>query len=267
MNSPTKERLASQASIYVDNANCKTFTQQEPSRIENIPHVLPKFVLPPITTGRIIENMGNRQDFTNHTRKNEINNIDLLKQISSNFSTDGGPFVLLPLSMLKYYLKPGVLSGTICGNNSESQTRSSYSEQSTTDDDNDSIISEETTNSLEDQMDTSQYNGPFSRNPKRYSPSLDHDPNRDENTRRREKIQKRNRNTKKSVRPKSSVLNRRRGHENLSTLSNKRQEDDSDLSAFCKVCGDKASTHVHYGGRSCASCRAFFRRSVEAKAR
>ena len=31
----------------------------------------------------------------------------------------------------------------------------------------------------------------------------------------------------------------------------------------CKVCGDKVSKHVHYGGRSCNSCRAFFRRSVE----
>ena len=30
----------------------------------------------------------------------------------------------------------------------------------------------------------------------------------------------------------------------------------------CQVCGDIASTHVHYGGRSCQSCRAFFRRSV-----
>ena len=30
----------------------------------------------------------------------------------------------------------------------------------------------------------------------------------------------------------------------------------------CQVCGNIASTHVHYGGRSCQSCRAFFRRSV-----
>ena len=32
----------------------------------------------------------------------------------------------------------------------------------------------------------------------------------------------------------------------------------------CEVCGDKASNHLHYGGRSCHSCRAFFRRTVEA---
>ena len=32
--------------------------------------------------------------------------------------------------------------------------------------------------------------------------------------------------------------------------------------ADCKICGDKASKYCHYGGSSCQSCRAFFRRSV-----
>ena len=31
---------------------------------------------------------------------------------------------------------------------------------------------------------------------------------------------------------------------------------------LCPICGDTASSHMHYGGRSCTSCRAFFRRSV-----
>ena len=31
----------------------------------------------------------------------------------------------------------------------------------------------------------------------------------------------------------------------------------------CRVCGDEASKFIHYGGRSCQSCRAFFRRTVE----
>ena len=35
----------------------------------------------------------------------------------------------------------------------------------------------------------------------------------------------------------------------------------------CPVCGDTASSHIHYGGRSCASCRAFFRRSVVKQSR
>ena len=30
----------------------------------------------------------------------------------------------------------------------------------------------------------------------------------------------------------------------------------------CKVCGDLASDYSHYGGKSCYSCRIFFKRSV-----
>lgn len=32
---------------------------------------------------------------------------------------------------------------------------------------------------------------------------------------------------------------------------------------ICQICGNDAGRHIHYGGRSCASCRAFFRRSVQ----
>ena len=31
---------------------------------------------------------------------------------------------------------------------------------------------------------------------------------------------------------------------------------------LCEVCGDLAGRHIYYGGRSCMSCRQFFRRSV-----
>ena len=37
---------------------------------------------------------------------------------------------------------------------------------------------------------------------------------------------------------------------------------EQNFDSLCPACNDKASTHVHYGGRSCHSCRAFFRRSV-----
>ena len=33
-------------------------------------------------------------------------------------------------------------------------------------------------------------------------------------------------------------------------------------STLCLVCGEKAGKHTYYGGKSCQSCRAFFRRSV-----
>ena len=35
--------------------------------------------------------------------------------------------------------------------------------------------------------------------------------------------------------------------------------------AACRVCGEKAGKHNYYGGRACASCRAFFRRAVQSK--
>ena len=38
---------------------------------------------------------------------------------------------------------------------------------------------------------------------------------------------------------------------------------ESEASEPCKVCGEMASKFMHYGGRSCQSCRAFFRRTVE----
>ena len=31
----------------------------------------------------------------------------------------------------------------------------------------------------------------------------------------------------------------------------------------CKVCGEAAARHVHYGATTCFSCRAFFRRSIQ----
>ena len=35
------------------------------------------------------------------------------------------------------------------------------------------------------------------------------------------------------------------------------------LSERCRVCGDGAVNHLHYGVVTCFSCRVFFRRAVE----
>lgn len=44
--------------------------------------------------------------------------------------------------------------------------------------------------------------------------------------------------------------------------SSKPAENGNTMIEICKACGDTASSYVHYGGRSCQSCRAFFRRSI-----
>ena len=31
----------------------------------------------------------------------------------------------------------------------------------------------------------------------------------------------------------------------------------------CQICGDSAAIHIHYGAKTCFSCRSFFRRSIQ----
>ena len=50
--------------------------------------------------------------------------------------------------------------------------------------------------------------------------------------------------------------------ENIGSPKRKQVEQEWESSKLCGVCGDKASKFIHYGGRSCQSCRAFFRRTV-----
>ncbi|XP_023334818.1 oxysterols receptor LXR-alpha [Eurytemora carolleeae] len=46
----------------------------------------------------------------------------------------------------------------------------------------------------------------------------------------------------------------------------RKDENDDDIFRACKVCGEEAGRHSYYGGQVCASCRAFFRRSVNSGA-
>ena len=50
--------------------------------------------------------------------------------------------------------------------------------------------------------------------------------------------------------------------EQLHTSSEEIGDDDEHDGKHCLVCGDIAGKHIYYGGISCGSCRAFFRRAV-----
>ena len=56
--------------------------------------------------------------------------------------------------------------------------------------------------------------------------------------------------------------NKPKKYDSPDTNNSKDEELNKEKIDLCKVCGNKATRHVHYGGRSCQSCRAFFRRSV-----
>ena len=237
------------------------------SRVQNAPCILPKIVERPTATRTILDKKENPTIISPNTGQNNSDDMNLLKQLTSNLSSNCGPFVLLPLSMLKYYLKPDALSGMTGKNESENATSSS---KQTADEDNESMFSEQTTDSSEYEIDTSRSVDTSSEGFLQHSPNSTQEQDSSDVTKpkneyplNRRRLGRKTRNKRQNIRSGSSSVDQRMDYSNLYRTP----EDTSNVSAFCKVCGDKASIHVHYGGRSCASCRAFFRRSVEAKTR
>ena len=228
---------------------------------------MPKIVERPAGTRTILDKKETPTIISPNTGPNNSDDMELLKQLTSNLSSNCGPFVLLPLSMLKHYLKPDVLSGLTGENKSEKSTPTSTQ---IADVDNESMFSEQTTDSSESEIDTSLNVETPSGGFQQHSPNTTQEQDsgdapkpKNEYSLNRRRLGRKTRNKRQNIRSGSSSLHQRMDYSNLYRT----HEDASNVSAFCKVCGDKASLHVHYGGRSCASCRAFFRRSVEAKTR
>ena len=240
------------------------------SRVQNAPGILPKIVERPTATRTILDKKETPTIISPNKGQNNSDDMELLKQLTSNLSSNCGPFVLLPLSMLKYYLKPNALSGMAGESKSDNPTPTS---KQIAHEDNESMFSEQTTDSSEYEIDTSLDIETSSGGFQQHSPNSTQEQNssnltqpKNEYPLNRRRLGRKTRNKRqniKMIRPGSSASDQQMDYSNLYRTP----EDASNVSAFCKVCGDKASIHVHYGGRSCASCRAFFRRSVEAKTR
>ena len=66
----------------------------------------------------------------------------------------------------------------------------------------------------------------------------------------------------KARRPKRAKVSTRSCHIDPGLASEEAQDEGSRI---CHVCKEAAGKHSYYGGQVCASCRAFFRRSVQSK--
>ena len=79
---------------------------------------------------------------------------------------------------------------------------------------------------------------------------------------RREKMVERNWNASKNTRNKFRQTSYKKDGNGLKAKYDIMKIIRRNDSALCLVCGEKAGQHTYYGGKSCQSCRAFFRRSV-----
>ena len=79
---------------------------------------------------------------------------------------------------------------------------------------------------------------------------------------RREKMVERKRKRSKNTRNKFRQASYKKDGSGLKAKYGKWKSICRNDSTLCLVCGEKAGQHTYYGGKSCQSCRAFFRRSV-----
>ena len=189
-----------------------------------------------------------------------------------NSKTNGDPLVFVPLSILKSLMKTNTVYAlshdtsrwTSVQNNSNPH-ESIQSNSST------NIIMKPTEDKEKSQWTTMSSNGTMIQTPP--NNMLDEVTNSQKNLTASKnmkepttgRIKSRNKQLEKL---KSTKINRK--HVGVPSPFLKKQEEKEKLTKsyknpvrFCKVCGDKESSYVHYGGNSCKSCRAFFRRAVE----
>ena len=79
---------------------------------------------------------------------------------------------------------------------------------------------------------------------------------------RRKGLVKRELNVSKNTRNKLRQNLHKKSGDGLKAKYHLRKSIRQNDSTLCLVCGEKAGKHTYYGGKSCQSCRAFFRRSV-----
>ena len=232
----------------------------------------------------VIENISQRNSVTfnggNCTYKENLDDQEAFDAISNlnrlTMSPNGSPNVLVPLSMLKTLMKSYTTKSSqevfIVAQNT-SYDESSQSQKS---DSSNSQILKKPPSSSEPNMFASNsrigecnYLRPedndcliFARNT--YSGGNKVDGNGESRSLNKGKVLPKNANKKIISRDKSCSRNKYKSkkHQSKEDINSKHVQHDNTIPESCKVCGDVASIHIHYGGRSCQSCRAFFRRSV-----
>ena len=172
---------------------------------------------------------------------------------------DFGSFALVPLSMLNLPFSPNLKMAQDINLESPSNPLQSSSPSLET-----RQISSTNVRRKGPKRDvTERKNIPQSNSCKKLSTGETSNNKKDECRRaRREDMAKRKRNASKSTGNRFRRIIHNKDGNGLTAKYDLRKSIRRDNSTLCLVCGEKAGQHTYYGGKSCQSCRAFFRRSV-----